>query len=266
MSRNFCIPILLGLLCGLVVSPADAARTQGEGQFPLRRKTLPRSLKTSIIIPCFHKHFECLPSLLAIYQQGPVLPDEVVIGLTASQRQFIPDTLYNEVVCGPWSFRITIAQDPNDLPGDARNAACQASSGELLICQDADDIPHPSRLLAIKHLFENYDIDFLIHRWIQQDSVFPEYSLREIENKCTYFRNYRSIEKAFDFLHNGDIALRRRVFDKVKWPGSVAVGPKGIGEDIQFNMKVLANRSFRAAALDAYLMIYRWQLSSYQYR
>lgn len=45
------------------------------------------------------------------------------------------------------------------------HARCISSEGEILITQDADDIPHPQKIEATEYFFSHYDVDHLIHTW-----------------------------------------------------------------------------------------------------
>lgn len=214
-------------------------------------------MKTSIIVPCYYTHFCYIPELLDCYQNQTVLPDEIIISLTTSQCDKIPVEDFEFVVNTKYPFVVKIVFDPGELPGRARNVACEASMGDLLICQDADDIPHPQRTEIIKNLFENYKVDFLIHRWIHSDQAFKMYSAQETQELATYFEKYYDI--TWDYIHNGNIALRREVFELVKWPDTYNC------EDVYFNMNVFRTFEYKVG-INEHLMIYRVELSSYKHR
>lgn len=215
-------------------------------------------MRTSVIIPCHHIHFDFISELLECYKEQTRLPDEIIISLTLNQVDKIPQKDIEDVQYGEWPFDVKIVYDDGEqLPGSARNCACENSTGDIIICQDADDIPHPQRTEIIANLFENYESDFLIHRWIRYNQPFKLYTEMDTLSLATYFDEYYDI--SFDFIHNGNIALRREVFDYIKWQ------PFYQGEDIEFNMEVFEKFNYKVG-LDEYLMIYRFELSSFKYR
>ena len=215
-------------------------------------------MTTSIIVPCHYKHFKMIPDLLGYYEKQSVLPDEVVIALTMDQTDMIAQEAVKNVLDTDWLFNVKIVYDDGEFPGIARNRACACSVGNLLICQDADDIPHPRRTEFIKSVFENYEADLLIHRWLQRSQDFDAYTDVDAPQRAQYFNGYDDIT-AWDFIHNGNIALTREVFEQVKWPSI------SFCEDVRFNQAVFEKFKYKVG-LDLYLMIYQWELSSYKDR
>lgn len=225
--------------------------------FGLDQRDTPKHYATSIIVPCYYKHFKLIPELLTCYENQTVLPDEVIICLTINRLGDITPKMINAVLKTPRPFTVKIVYDDGEYPGKARNWACECSNGDLLICQDADDIPHPQRTEIIKHLFENYHVDFLIHRWMDPGNEFTPYDENEVVSSATYFDEYSNIN--YDYIHNGNVALTKEVFSAIKWPGHYN------GEDVEFNKQVFQNFEYKVG-VDQYLIIYRNELSSYRDR
>jgi hypothetical protein len=219
----------------------------------------PVELKTSVIIPCYSKHFLMITDLLEQLENQTVLPDEVVICLTKHQVADIPKSAFERVESRRWPFGLKIVYADKGYPGAARNEACGNSSGDLLICQDADDIPHPQRIEIVKHLFENFEIDLLVHRWIPPKSTFSSYTLEESESRLS---SYSMIDE-FDegaYIHHGNACLLRAVYDKIQW----SISPTG--EDHRFVRTAFRYFSGGIFLLDESLIIYRTELSSYGQR
>lgn len=223
----------------------------------LEPRDTPIHYTTSIIVPCYYKHFKLIPELLTFYEKQTVLPDEVIICLTITKLGDITPEMINRVLKTSRPFSVKIVYDDGEYPGKARNWACECSSGDLLICQDADDIPHPQRTEIIKHVFENYQADFLIHRWLPSGNEFAPYSNEDTLSLATYFDEYNNI--SYDYIHNGNVAVTKEVFKAIKWPGHYN------GEDVEFNRNVFRNFEYKVG-LDQYLIIYRNELSSYRDR
>lgn len=242
MMRNF-IFMLLMLVCSNTGNTTE-----------LTKRTLPETLRTSIIIPCHYKHFHLLTDLLGQLQQQTVLPDEIVISLSECNK------LSNESIRAfeeiEWPFRVVLIKNIKKLSaGENRNAACRKSTGNLFICQDADDLPHPQRIELIKYLFENYHIDHLMHQFTFLKDAFQAYDKEKSAEQCHMYSKYEDINIP-DFT-NGNCSLTREVFSNVQW------SKKSIsGEDKEFNQKVyLCFKQNVVAELN--LLLYRNDLSSF---
>lgn len=225
----------------------------------LQKRDEPIAVKTSIIIPCHAKHFHFVPELLDHYKKQTVWPDEVVISITEDHFQKIKNDDLIKVTGIHWPFDVKLAIDPSleSSPGQNRNYACEASTGDLLICQDADDIPHPQRVEMIKYIFENYYADFLIHRFYYSgdtdESKFRTIPIEEAENLCQYLNYYGEISDKGS-AHQGEVAISRLVFERVKW------GHQRTGEDEEFN-NVVFNLFNYKILLNFYLINYRIEFS-----
>src|SRR3990167_10257986 len=227
--------------------------------FGLEPREKPIHLKTSVIVPCHKNHIPYLSDLLKTLSEQTCLPDEIVIALTKSQITSVPE------IPKELPFHVELVLLERQFPSHARNAACEKCSGDLIICQDADDIPHPQRIEIIKHLFEQYHLDFLIHRWIPSSEQFSPYEINHSITKTYDIHSYSpdfeicSSHHTFDRVHSGNPAFLKKIFNKVKWP------ERYTGEDVHFNTQVF--RFFpKKVILDENLVMYRVELSSFKNR
>lgn len=118
-------------------------------------------VKTSVIIPCYHGNARFLYSLLKLYERQTILPDEVVISL--SEAHFVPEAI-DKIRNEEWKFPVKVlTSDDQHYAGWNRNNGCSYSQGDILILQDADDIPHPKRVEEIIFFFKQYDLDHCVH-------------------------------------------------------------------------------------------------------
>jgi hypothetical protein len=230
--------------------------------FSLEPRLEPVHLRTSVIIPCYEKHLPYLGHLLEAFSHQTVIPDEVVLSFTTGQvlpsAVQIPDEL-------PFALALAWSDEPD--PGSARNAACAISSGDLLICQDADDLPHPQRVEILRHLFEHYPIDILLHRWAPPTTQFFPYTIEESIVRAHLIERYLFEQYAiltvdgqsFDYIHSGSPAFLKKVSEALRW------APMHYGEDVKFNHAAFALFPNKVI-LDEPLVIYRNALSSYTYR
>src|SRR5579862_7731339 len=126
---------ILFLLCG--------------GLSSLERRPRPQPMKVSVIVPCHSSHPHFLENLLLQYLKQTSIPHEVVISLSQIDR--VDPVEIAKIQNRRWPFILKLITHPDQLCASAnRNAACRESSGDLLIMQDADDIPHRQRVEVIK--------------------------------------------------------------------------------------------------------------------
>jgi glycosyltransferase involved in cell wall biosynthesis len=229
-----------------------SARGAPEHITSLLRKEL-ISLKTSVIIPCVPKHFTHIGPLLQIYAKQTVPPDEIVISLSESDQ--IASHFISSLETTSWPFSLKIIKSPAKCSaGKNRNIACSYASGNLLLCQDADDLPHPQRVEIVKWLFENYAIDHLMHLFTfsESDFTFLDKGALKID-LCKTYRQMASIRETT----NGNVCFTKNVFEKVQWIDSFKNG-----EDKQFNARVYALFPHKVV-VHAPLLLYRNTLSSF---
>lgn len=197
----------------------------------------------SIIIPCYQGHFKFLNELILDLCKQTILPNEIVISLSEADkidREEI-DKLRNINV----PFKLILIENNMKLfAGENRNIAAANSTGDILICQDADDKPHTQRIEIIKSQFDEQNIDHLMHG----------YSKLAKDINFTINENSHNIEKRFR-LTPGNIAIKREVFAKIKWSKL----PRG--EDCKFNNDV-KKAGFKCAKIFLPLLWYRKNFSS----
>jgi|GEM_PF-1087471 hypothetical protein len=232
------------------------------GEERIAKRDSPIMLKTSVIIPCVAFHFCHLESLLQCYAMQTYAPDEVVIFLSDIKSLDNGTQRICALKNQAWPFSLVILeQRERRSAGVGRNIACAHSSGDLILTQDADDIPHPQRVEVVKYLFENYKIDHLIHRWIPEGENFKNYDT--LMPSLHSFQNYDEINQAFDYVHNGNICFLSKITQTLRWEDDLTAD-----HDVQFNREVYA-RFKSCAFLPWDLILYRPHLSAfhqYNYR
>jgi glycosyltransferase involved in cell wall biosynthesis len=206
-------------------------------------------VKTSVVIPCYITHVPYLENLLAAYADQTVLPDEVVISISSCEAE--TEAQVNTLRNKKWPYSLIILTTAaTQSAGKNRNNACDHASGDLFICQDADDIPHRQRIEVIASLHKKYHFDHLLHsyflaKWRGMNATTLQtmekthYKLEKLKIFSVTPENLGKINKELYQdrypLTNGNPAYTRAVFQKVRWREDGA-----IGEDIDFNRRVYA--------------------------
>lgn len=203
-------------------------------------------LTTSIIVPLHPKHIVNVKRLLTNYEKQTVLPTEVVISMSEYQEHLHKNNI-EEIISIKRPFNVIIATTPEKKqPGENRNIACSKANGDILIVNDADDMPHPQRVEIIRYLFELYNIDHLMHKYrlFEDPGTYknPNYEVYDL-NKIPFELesiNFKALSAFMLFaqlknIHNGNIAISRKVFKKIRWSN------KAIAEDQEFNFMAYQN-------------------------
>lgn len=117
----------------------------------------------------------------------------------------------------------------------------------------SDDLPNIRRIEVIKFFFDTHKIDHLMPLF----SFTYEIKKKPLEDiKFVYPQSYDYLCANFEKFHNGNIAIKKNVFDKIKWTNR----PKG--QDVEFNEK--AYREFKSIVILEPLTIYRIEYSSWK--
>ena len=212
-------------------------------------------MRASVLIPCVARHIGLLPELFNHLARQTVRPDEVVVSVSGAAT--MPTAVANAAALHRFPIRI-LPQPGFANAARNRNLAADASKGELLIYQDADDLPHPQRVELLRALFETYEIDHAVHYFTRQHwSPGERYEARTVGSEAQG-------EDQFVFSYhvtNGNPATTRGVHKTVWWPENL-----NVGEDVHFNTAACAKFRSRSAVLRLPLLLYRQHLSGTQYR
>jgi len=214
-----------------------------------------KTVKTSVIIPCYYKHTQYLYSLLKLYEQQTSLADEVVISISEIHK--VDPAFLLALQEGPWLFPVKIfTSEQVQQAGTNKNICCNHATGDIFIIQDADDIPHPQRVEIIKYFFENYEVDHIMHRYFWLD--YPkdvDFVLQKnfASIPVSWAQNYPCCDINYT---NGEIALTKEVFNKIQWTAW------SVGEDVIFNREVYVQFK-HCLLIDIPLLSYNFFLSSH---
>lgn len=195
-------------------------------------------MKTSLVIPATNGNFGYLNCLLRHYQDGTTLPNETVISISNAhlinqneisilQKKF--ENLNLKIIC----------HEKQMIQGPNRDAATMQATGDIIISNDPDDIPHPQRIEIIKYVFETNNILHLNHTCKTELTEFKKIDINKIryidspQIFNTYFYNstpglgdrpdptqngHSAYGAVFNIpVHCGCPAFKREVFEKIRW-------------------------------------------------
>jgi glycosyltransferase involved in cell wall biosynthesis len=242
----------------------------------------------SVIIPAYWGHARFLENLLVLLAHQTRVPDEVVISLSDIEK--VDQALVRSLQEKTFPFKLTIVPHRGKkLVGFNRNSACQHATGDIIICQDADDVPHMQRIFWITEFFRQHqDIDVVIHGYSRTQQgietffdavafemvqspirfMWPRDFLRHFPEYEKIMRSYPAIDAMLSgsarnpfkapVYHNGHMSFRRKVFDVVQFDTA-----HERGEDQLFLLQAL--RRYRIiGGIQQPLLWYRQQNTSYR--
>jgi hypothetical protein len=217
--------------------------------YGIEKRINPISLTTSIIIPCHIKHFPFLEELLIAYAHQTVIPHEVVVFISAINEMSPRAIDHLEAIKKThWPYRLIVITSKKPVSaGQSRNICCSAAKKDILICQDADDIPHPQRVEIIKWFFESYDVEHLMHGFIESHNKNEFLPINRNDIKYDSLAQYTLIHD----IANGPVSIHRKVFEKMKWANEFIHS-----EDVFFNQKAY-ELSFKTVIIFEKLYLYR---------
>lgn len=205
-------------------------------------------IRTSVIVPCAAKHAALLPSLLDELDRQTVHPDEVVIAISGTRSA----PTFNRR-----AYRVhTLIDTGIAFAGRNRNRASDAAIGDVLIYQDADDVPHPQRIEIAKVLFGQFFVEHLIHTYVTSSASPAWRTQRFGADAAVKYAHYEPYSYTYEF-HNGNAITTREVFRKVRWPEDIRRG-----QDVVYNHAVRARFPHRMTRLQIPLLAYRQHLST----
>ena len=199
-------------------------------------------LSVSVVVPCAHAHVQHLVGLVGVLQAQTRKPDQIVFAISGCLASALP-RLEAEIIHSP----------ERQTAGSNRNRGSAAARGDVVIYQDADDLPHPQRVEIIAALFEKYQIDHLMHRYTRSEARPEEFSVKEASKRTTYRPTLGT-----SAVTNGNPAVARSLLGAVRWPEYA-----NIGEDLEFNARAYVYTK-RTAVVELPLLMYRQDLSSFR--
>ena len=157
--------------------------------------------------------------------------------------------------------------------GPNRQMAESLCSGDIIIYQDDDDLPHQRRVEVVKKIFEQFDIVSLNHSYsflggqsipFEKTRMFSgEYLYKKYfpNDKLEDCKSYGAYGHGFEFsVHAGVVCIRKELLKDIKWKHhddlKIAPYPKEKTEDFEFCFETLFYKK-NSVIIDAPIYYYK---------
>ena len=141
----------------------------------LDKRALRPARTVSVVVPCAGLHVAHLAGLVASLRSQTRAPEQIVVAVSGC-----------EISALPVLDALVLHRPDRQTAGANRNHGSAAATGDVLIYQDADDIPHPQRVEIIAGLFEKYEIEHLMHFFYYYIARNESFSVREAAKRSRY--------------------------------------------------------------------------------
>lgn len=178
-----------------------------------------RENKISIMIPCHYRHFKHLENLLSLYENQTLIPNEIVIVICGSEK------LEKEKIEGienrKYKFDTKIIKiEGRSYAGNTRRVGVLKCTGDIIIFQDADDIPNPQRTEIINYYFNKFpSVMHICHKWDKTgSSVNNKFEIGKTKYVIPSFNMFLNVRyRKMEHVANGNIGIRSNIIKKINW-------------------------------------------------
>ena len=177
----------------------------------------------SVCIPCCEKHIIHLENLLNNIINQTLQPKQIIIIISEYKTINTNDKIIEKLfdLTKDTNIELIIKKYSSvQYANTNRKIATELVSGDIIVFQDADDIPHKQRLEIINHFFIKYDCVHLLHGWTNI-LTHNEINIHEIQ----YINVISS--KNFPFhmknknknlcVHNGVLSIKTCILKDIAW-------------------------------------------------
>ena len=212
----------------------------------------------SVVIPCIPKHLKHLNELITSICEQTLLPYEVIISL--SDYNDNDSKQLHEHYCNTFPKLIIkiVNQVEPAYAGENRNRGCAACTTKYVTFMDADDIMVSHTLETLVELFNEYDMDALLHTHGNHttNKLFDDKVMKTVKNNSRNVWLDHRLLGLTNVIHHGHITVKKSVFDVVQQDAL-----RKRGQDSDFVRHIIDN-DMRLYLIDKNLSIYRPHLSS----
>lgn len=190
----------------------------------------------TVCITTYIKDLHLLNPLLDKFKDQTYCPHEILVYASGASKIDSPPQIkiYNSNI--PVS---TVCSSKRTMQSIARNICASIASGNILLFFDVDDIPHNQKLEITKYMFDKYNPDFFLHNYTNKvDNQVINKNNIEVKQNIEINTNNTNLHCDGFPIHHAHIAVKKSVFDKVRFNESLSYYRK---EDGKFCQDLISN-------------------------
>lgn len=191
----------------------------------------------SLAITAYSGDCRLLPATLEYFTHQTFCPYEIIVYVSNVDSINIPKTLHinNQII--PIHQVISTKRTMQSV---ARNVCASIATGDIVIFFDVDDIPHPQKLEITNYIFHHANVDFLLHNFTSNNSLFPQIDVNTLILKDNLQLNPNNTNLMCENwpIHHAHIAVKKYVFQNIKFNESLEMYRK---EDGKFCQDLISN-------------------------
>lgn len=193
--------------------------------------------KISLCITAYSGDCRLLPATLQYFSYQTFCPYEIIVYVSNVNNIDIPKTLDITHQNVPIH---QVVSTKRTMQSVARNICSSVATGDIIVFFDVDDIPHPQKLEITSNIFNNYSIDFLLHNFTTNNTLFPNIDLNTLTLRNDLSLNPHNTNLMCEDwpIHHAHIAVKKHVFNHIKFDESLNMYRK---EDGKFCQDLLSN-------------------------
>mgnify|MGYP003657740285 CR=1 FL=1 len=208
----------------------------------------------SLCITCCDLDFHLVDGLLTEFKKQSEAPDEIIISSSGlSETRLQKNTFIN--INNRQVPVINENKAHREVQAKARNRGGSRSSKDLVMFFDVDDTPHPQKIEVTKQIFEENEVDALIHDYcfVRNFTPINDFSLFfdfEKNPTCTNveIKNENSSHK----IHHSHLTCTSELFKNIKFMEDFSFYRK---EDGKFCQDII-DSNFKLCFVDKELVYY----------
>jgi hypothetical protein len=193
-----------------------------------------------------------LYDLLNSIEKQTRLPDKVVVSCSSTEN-FVNKINYSfnlEIICT--NDKLNAAQNRNI-------AISHLQEMDYITLIDADDIMHPQRIESLLYIFQEHDVDIILHNFTfdYNFTLFENInvrinSLEQCHSCCIKHIDFLKYKN--EHIHHSQVSIKRKITDIVKFPEESKYHTR---EDCVFCHRVFGLENIKNAYISNILSYYR---------
>lgn len=191
----------------------------------------------TLSITSYDKDYHLIYNLLEEFSKQTAAPSEIIFYSSGIDHiENIPD---NISIANSLVPIYTIINKKLTIQSIARNICSKVAASDIIMFFDIDDIPHNQKIEITKYIFGKYNPDFFLHNYTNKiDNQVIDKNNIEIKQNIEINKNNTNLHCDGWPIHHAHIAVKKSVFDKVRFNESLSYYRK---EDGKFCQDLISN-------------------------